>query len=77
MNDVPTKCIDKFSDVFTPVITNDYNNCVDIGSFLEYFKTAKASLHIRRANLQKNLTTGRLAYFPIYLRFMKYSRMII
>ena len=25
LNDVPTKYIKKFSDVFTPVITDDYN----------------------------------------------------
>ena len=31
LNDVPTKYIKKFSDVFTPVITDDYNNCVAIG----------------------------------------------
>ena len=43
LNDVPTKHIKKFSDVFTPVITNDYNNCVDIGSFPECFKTAEAT----------------------------------
>ena len=41
MNDVPTKYIKKFSDVFTPVITDDYHNCVDIGSFPECFKTAE------------------------------------
>ena len=41
MNDVLTKYIEKFSDVFTPVITDDYNNCVAIGIFLECFKTAK------------------------------------
>ena len=43
LNDVSTKHIKKFSDVFTPVITNDYNNCVDIGSFPECFKTAEAT----------------------------------
>ena len=41
LNDVPTKYIKKFSDVFTPVITDDYNNCVAIGIFLECFKTAE------------------------------------
>ena len=41
LNDVPTKYIKKFSDVFTPVITDDYHNCVDIGSFPECFKTAE------------------------------------
>ena len=41
MNDVPTKYIKKFSDVFTPVITGDYNNCVAIGIFPECFKTAE------------------------------------
>ena len=31
LNDIPTKYIKKFSDVFTAVITDDYNNCIDIG----------------------------------------------
>ena len=41
MNDVPTKYIKKFSDVFTPVITDDYNNSVTTGTFPECFKTAE------------------------------------
>ena len=42
LNAVPTKYIKKISDVFTPVITDYYNNCVAIGIFLECFKTAEA-----------------------------------
>ena len=38
--DVPTKYIKNFSNVFTPVITDDYINCVAIGIFPECFKTA-------------------------------------
>ena len=41
LNDVPTKYIKKFRDVFTPVITDDYNNCAAIGIFPECFKTAE------------------------------------
>ena len=41
LNGVPTKYIKKFSDVFAPVVTDDYNNCVDIVSFSECFKTAE------------------------------------
>ena len=41
LNDVPTKYIKKFRNVFTPVITDDYNNCADIGIFWECLKTAK------------------------------------
>ena len=40
LNDAPTKYISKFSDVFTPVITDVYNNCVTTGIFPECFKTA-------------------------------------
>ena len=40
-NDVPTKYIKKFSDVFNPVITDNYNNCLAIGIFPESFKTAE------------------------------------
>ena len=40
-NGVPTKYIKKFSDVFAPVVTDDYDNCVDIGRFSECFKTAE------------------------------------
>ena len=41
LNDIPTKYIKKFSDVFTPFITDDYNNCIAIDSFPECFKTAE------------------------------------
>ena len=41
LNGVPTKYIKKFSDVFAPVVTDDYNNCVNIVSFSECFKTAE------------------------------------
>ena len=41
LNDVPNKYIKKFSDVFTPVITDDYNNCVASDIFPECFKTAE------------------------------------
>ena len=64
MNDVPAKYIEKFSDVFTPVITDDYNNCVDIGGFPECFKTAEVIPTYKKGKLQKKLSTGRLVYFP-------------
>ena len=77
MNNVPTKYIKKFSDVFTPVMTDDYNNCVDIGRFPECFKTTEVIPTYKKGNLQKKLSTGRLVYFPIYLKFMKDLYMII
>ena len=43
LNDVPTKYITKFSDVFTPLITDDYNNWVGIGIFPECFKTTEVN----------------------------------
>ena len=39
-NDVPAKYI-KNLNVFTPVATDDCDNCVAIGIFLECFKTAE------------------------------------
>ena len=33
--------IKKFSDVFTPVRTDNYNNCLTIGIFPQCFKTAE------------------------------------
>ena len=39
--------------------------------FRNVLKLLKSSLYIRRTNLQKKLTTGRLVYFLIYLKFMK------
>ena len=77
LNDVLTKYIKKFSNVFSPVITDDYNNCVAVGISRNVLKLLKLSTHIRRTNLQKKLTTGRLVYFPIYLKFMKDLCMII
>ena len=41
LNDIRTKYIKKFSDLFTPVITDDYNNCVAIGILPECLKTAE------------------------------------
>ena len=41
LNGVPTKYIKKFSYVFAPVVTDGYNNCVNIGSFSECFQTAE------------------------------------
>ena len=40
-NDVPTKYIKKFSNVFNLVITDNYSNCLAIGIFPECFKTAE------------------------------------
>ena len=38
VNDVQTTYVKKFSDVFTPLIIDDYNNCVTVGIFPECFK---------------------------------------
>ena len=38
VNDVQTTYVKKFSDVFTPLIIDDYNNCVAVGIFPECFK---------------------------------------
>ena len=66
LNDISIKYIKKFSDVFTPLVF-----------FLNVLKLLTSSLHIRRTNLQKKLTTGRLVYFQLYLKFMKDLCMII
>ena len=60
LNDVPTKYIKKFSDVFTLVITGGYNNCVATGFFPEYFKTAEVT-HIYK----KDKPTEKTNYRPI------------
>ena len=60
LNDVPTKYIKKFSDVFTPVITDDYNNCVAIGIFPECFKTAEVI-----PTYKKDKPTEKTNYRPI------------
>ena len=77
LNDIPTKYIKKFSDVFTPVITDDYNNCVATGIFPECFKTAEVIPIYKKDKLTEKKTTGRLVYFQIYLKFMKDLCMII
>ena len=59
-NDVPNKYIKKFSDVFTPVITDDYNNCVAIGIFPECFKTAGVI-----PTYKKDKPTEKTNYRPI------------
>ena len=60
LNDIPTKYIKKFSDVFTPVITDDYNNCVAIGIFPECFKTAEVI-----PSYKKDKPTEKTNYRPI------------
>ena len=40
-NDVPTKYIKKFSNVFNLVITDNYSNCLAIGIFPGCFKTVE------------------------------------
>ena len=70
MNDVPTKYIKKFSNVFIPVITNNYSNCTVIGIFPECFKTEVIPTYKKDKTTEKKLTTGQLVYFPIYLKFM-------
>ena len=40
INDVPINYIKEFRDFFTPVIPENYNDCLDIGIFPECFKTA-------------------------------------
>ena len=60
MNDVPTKYIRKFSDVFTPVITDDYNNCVAIGIFPDCFETAEVI-----PTYKKDKPTDKTNYRPI------------
>ena len=72
MNDVSTKYIKKFNDVFTPVITDDHNNCVAIDIFPECFKIVEVIPTYKKDKpTEKELTTGRLIYFQIYLKFMK------
>ena len=77
MNDVPAKYIKKFSDVFTPVINDDYIIVPPLVFFRNVLKMLKSSLHIRRINIQEKLTTGRLVYFPIHTHFMKDFCMMI
>ena len=60
LNDIPTKYIKKFSDVFTPVITDDYNNCIAIGIFPECFKTAEVI-----PTYKKDKPTEKTNYSPI------------
>ena len=60
LNDIPTKYIKKFRDVFTPVITDDYNNCVFISIFPECFKTAEVI-----PSYKKDKPTEKTNYRPI------------
>ena len=78
LNDIPTKYIKKLSDVFTPGITGDYNNYIAIGIFPECFKTAEVIPTYKKDKpTEKKLTTSRLVYFRIYLKFIKDLCMII
>ena len=60
LNDVPNKYIKKFSIVFTPVITDDYNNCVDIGIFPECFKTAEVIPTYKKVKPTKKVTFTKI-----------------
>ena len=41
LNDVPSTYIKKFSDVFTPIKIDDYNNCFAIGIIPKCIKTGE------------------------------------
>ena len=71
-NDVPTKWnleIQKFSNVFTLVITDDYNNYLASTEVIPIYKKDKPT--------EKKLKTGRLVYFSKYFNFMRDLCMII
>ena len=53
-NDVPIKCIKKFSDAFTSIMTVTIIIVSPLIFFRNVLKLPKSSLYIRRANLQKN-----------------------
>ena len=79
LNDVSTKYINKFSSVFTPVITDEYNNCVAFGIFPECFKTAEVNPIFNNDKFTEK-TNGRwlsILSNPVYLKFMKDLCMII
>ena len=59
-NNVPAKYIKKISDVFIPVITDDYNNCLTIGIFPEFFETAEVI-----PTYKKDKPTEKTNYRPI------------
>ena len=56
LNDVPSTYIKKFSDVFTPIKIDDYNNCFAIGIIPECIKigevipTCKTEKPIEKTN---------------------------
>ena len=54
LNDVPTKYIKIFRNVFTLVITDDYNNCADIYIFWECLKTAQVIPTNKKKPTEKN-----------------------
>ena len=79
LNDVSTKYINKFISVFTPVITDEYNNCVAVGIFPECFKTAEVNPIFNNDKFAEK-TNGRwlsILSNPVYLKFMKDLCMII
>ena len=61
-NDVLTKYIQKISNFFAPVITDDYNNCITIGIFPECFKTAEVV-----PTYMKDKPTEKTNYRPIII----------
>ena len=64
MNGVPTKYIKKFSNAFAPIVTDDYNTCVDNGSFSECFKTAEViPTYKKGGGVFTNIPSEYLIYF--------------
>ena len=74
LNYIPTKYIKKFSDVFTPVKLMTIIIVSPLVFFRNVLKLLKSSLHIRRTNLQKKLTTRQFSILSsiskIYERLM-------
>ena len=61
----------------SPVITNDYNNCFDIGRFWECFKTVEVIPTCTKGKPTEKTNYKPISILSIYLKFMKHLSIII
>ena len=69
-NDIPTKIIKDFKDLFATFIYNNYNKCLLDGTFPEDLKRAEVVL-VHKKNALTKIITGLLAFYQIFQKFLK------
>ena len=71
-SDIPTKVIKYNPEFFTDASYSEFNRSLEISVFPQSMKLANA-MSIKRVIVQKKITIGQLAYYPICPKFSNHS----